>query len=218
MTLRAFTTSPSDGDSQATIPEFVREALASDDTPAALGLADSSELIHGLAGVLPASVPPAPLRAQLLDELSRPPERYACFGRALTELFELSRAEVTALLLQSADDAAWQRSGLPGIRTLPVTPGPSVGAAQAYLVRFRAGVRFPAHRHEGREQVLLLAGEYTDDTGRTFRTGDTHIMEPGTEHALTIAREEDCVAATLLVGKLNFRSLPLRLLARLLGY
>jgi hypothetical protein len=43
-------------------------------------------------------------------------------------------------------------------------------------------------------------------------------MEPGTAHSFTIAKDEDCVAATLLHGKLNFRSLALRGLARLFGH
>ncbi|MDF3070643.1 MAG: hypothetical protein K0R38_6244, partial [Polyangiaceae bacterium] len=59
---------------------------------------------------------------------------------------------------------------------------------------------------------------YTESTGRVWSTGDLHVMEPGTAHAFTIEKDEDCVAATVLRGGLNFRSLPLRLLAWVLGH
>jgi predicted ChrR family anti-sigma factor len=154
----------------------------------------------------------------LLEETGRAPERYAPFARRLSELYDISRADTRRLLAQSADPKAWRQSGLPGIKKLPVTARPSRAGAQAYLVNFAAGARFPEHHHEGHETVLLLAGSYTESTGKVYSTGDAHLMEPGTAHSFTVAKDEDCVAATLLHGGLNFRSLPLRLLARLLGH
>ncbi len=195
-------------------PEFALEALEGTDPAEARELL---EIVQHLPDALPQAAAQG-LRARLLAETSRAPERYAPFTRALCELYDLPRDEVRALLARSADPHAWKWSGLPGILKLPVEPGPSRARAQSYLVKFRAGVRFPEHRHDGVETVLLMAGAYTDDTGRRYGTGDVHRMEPGTAHAFTIASDEDCVAATLLHGGLNFRSLPLRLLARLLGH
>lgn len=196
-------------------PDFALEALA-DAAPA-----EQSELlqvVHRLPDALPQAGAPAALRARLLDETSRVPERYAPFTRLLSELFDLSRDDVGALLRRSADPRAWKRSGLPGIAKLPVKAGPGRRGAQTYLVKFAAGVHFPEHRHAGLESVLIMAGSYTEDGGKRYATGDLHLMEPGTAHAFTIAKDEDCVAATLLHGRLNFRSLPLRALARLLGH
>lgn len=196
-------------------PDFALEALEGVDP------ADRRELlevVHRLPEALPLGGGPASLRARLLEETSRAPERYLPFSRKLSELYDLPRADVAALLKRSADPREWKMSGLPGIRKLPVRAGASCDDAQTYLVRFSAGVRFPAHRHDGLETVLLLAGSYTESTGRVWSTGDLHVMEPGTAHAFTIEKDEDCVAATVLRGGLNFRSLPLRLLARVLGH
>ena len=196
-------------------PDFAREALEGTDPTDQRELL---ELVHRLPEALPLGNGPAGLRARLLEETSRAPERYAPFTRRLSELYDVPRDDVRALLQQSADPRAWKLSGLPGIKKLPVKAGASRQGAQSYLVKLAAGVRFPEHHHDGLETVLIMAGEYTESTGKVYATGDMHVMEPGTAHSFTIAKDEDCIAATLLHGSLNFRSLPLRLLARILGH
>lgn len=198
-------------------PRFALEAL---EDAAGSERQELLELVQRLPEAMDLGQGAAPggLRARLLEEIGQAPERYAPFTRVLCELYDLPRPEVTALLERSADPRAWSRSGLPGIQKLPVHAGPSRNGAQTYLVKFAAGAHFPAHRHDGLETVLIMAGEYEEDSGKLYRTGDLHLMEPGTSHAFTIGKDEDCVAATLLHGRLNFRSLPLRLFARLLGH
>ena len=196
-------------------PDFALDALEGTDPT------DQQELLqlmHRLPEALPLGPGPAGLRARLLEETGRAPERYAPFTRRLSELYDMPRADTTRLLAQSADPKAWKQSGLPGVKKLPVRAGASRAGAQAYLVKFAAGARFPEHHHDGHETVLLLAGSYTESTGKVYSTGDIHLMEPGTAHSFTIAKDEPCVAATVLHGGLNFRSLPLRVLARLLGH
>ena len=196
-------------------PDFALEALEGSDPTEQRQLL---EAVHHLPDALPHGGGPAALRARLLDETSRAPERYAPFVRRLSELFDVSRDDIRALLQRSTQPGEWKMSGLPGIMKLPVAPGPLRASAQTYLVKFAAGVHFPEHRHDGLETVLIMAGSYTEAGGRQYKTGDLHVMEPGTAHAFTIQKDEDCVAATVLHGGLNFRSLPLRLLARLLGH
>lgn len=196
-------------------PDFARDALEGTDP---LETRELLELVHRLPEALPSSPRPEALRARLLAETSRAPERYAPFTRALSELYDLPREDIRALLARSAEPGAWKHSGLPGIKKLSVQAGPSCSGAQAYLVKFGAGQRFPQHQHSGIEKVLLMSGAYTEDSGKRYETGDLHVSQPGTTHAFTIDDDEDCVAATLLHGPLNFRSLPLRLFARLLGH
>jgi predicted ChrR family anti-sigma factor len=196
-------------------PDFALEALEGADPTEQRELL---ELVHRLPEALPSGGVPAALRTRLLEETSHAPERYSPFTRTLSELYDLPREDIRALLERSADPRAWQRSGLPGIKKLPVQAGGSRGGAQTYLVKFAAGVRFPEHHHDGLETVLIMAGSYTESSGKQYNTGDIHLMEPGTAHSFTIATDEDCVAATLLHGGLNFRSLPLRFLARVLGH
>lgn len=196
-------------------PDFALDALEGADPTEQQELL---EVVHRLPEAFPVGGGPAALRARLLDETSRAPERYAPFTRRLSELYDISRDDARRLLERSADPRAWKASGLPGIKKLPVEAGPSSAGAQTYLVTFAAGARFPEHHHDGFETVLLLAGSYTESGGKVYSTGDLHVMAPGTAHSFTIAKDEDCVAATLLHGKLNFRSLPLRLLARIFGH
>ena len=196
-------------------PEFALDALDGTEPAEQRQLL---EVVHRLPEALPQTGGPVGLRARLLEETSRAPERYAPFTRTLSELFDLPRDDVQALLLRSAEARTWKMSGLPGIRKLPVSAGPARSSAQTYLVKFAAGVHFPAHHHDGLETVLLMAGSYTDDGGKRYATGDLHLMEPGTAHSFTIDKDEDCVAATVLHGGLNFKSTPLRWLARVLGH
>lgn len=197
-------------------PDFALEALEAAEPAARRELLEAVNRLPD--ALVTASGVPAALRAKLLEETSRAPERYAPFTPRLSELYDLPRHEIRQLLQQSADARAWRASGLPGIRKLPVQAGGGRGGAQAYLVTFAAGARFPVHHHDGHETVLLLAGSYIENTGKVYATGDVHSMEPGSSHSFTIAKDEDCVAAALLYGRLNFRSLPLRLLARILGH
>ena len=196
-------------------PDFALEALEGTDPT---HQRERLELTHQLPDALPGGAGPAAVRARLLDETSRAPERYSPFTRTLSELFDISRDDVRAVLQRSTEPGAWKMSGLPGIKKLQVNAGAARAGAQTYLVKFGAGVHFPEHQHDGLETVLILAGSYTEAGGKRYGTGDVHVMEPGTAHAFTIEKDEDCVAATVLHGGLNFRSLPLRLLARLLGH
>jgi predicted ChrR family anti-sigma factor len=196
-------------------PDFALEALEGTDPTEQQELL---EVVQRLPEAFPADAAPAALRARLLEATARAPERYAPFTRRLSELYDISREDTRRLLERSADSRAWKASGLPGIKKLPVAAGPRRAAVQCYLVTFAAGSRFPEHHHDGLETVLLLAGSYTESGGRVYSTGDVHVMEPGTAHSFVIAKDEDCVAATVLHGKLNFRSLPLRWLARILGH
>lgn len=196
-------------------PDFALEALEGTEPTDRRQLL---EVMHRLPEALPVGAGPDGLRSKLLEETSRAPERYAPFTRALSQLYDLPREQVRALLARAADPRAWKQSGLPGIKKLGVDAGEACRGAQTYLVTFAARVTFPEHTHDGLETVLLLAGSYSEHGGKVYGTGDIHLMEPGTAHSFTIAKDEDCVAATLLHGKLNFRSLPLRLLARLLGH
>jgi predicted ChrR family anti-sigma factor len=196
-------------------PDFALEALEGTDPTEQRELL---ELVHQLPDAFPVKAGPKAVLERLLEETSRAPERYFPFTRRLSELYDISRDDTRRLLERAADPKQWKASGLPGIKKLQVSAGASRQGSQTYLVKFAAGAHFPEHRHDGLETVLLLAGSYTESGGKVYETGDMHLMEPGTAHSFTIAKDEDCVAATLLHGGLNFRSLPLRLLARILGH
>ena len=64
-----------------------------------------------------------------------------------------------------AADACWQPSPLPGIeRRMLDRVGGEVARATS-LVRYAAGSRFDRHTHGGGEEILVLDGVFSDDSG-----------------------------------------------------
>ncbi len=61
------------------------------------------------------------------------------------------------------------------------------------LIRMKPGCGYPAHRHNGIEEVLILQGGYSDQKGE-HRAGDYIINEAGSEHhPVALNGEEDCI-------------------------
>lgn len=149
-----------------------------------------------------------------LAELSEVPQRYASFFDALSKLWDLTEEDLKRELVRSRDRDEWRFTALPGIRLFDVRAGAGITAAQARLVRFAPGVRFPLHAHKGREQALILEGSYTDSSGTVYRPGDLHEMSAGTEHGFVVDPNEGCVAGVVEEGR-EYRSPFLRVLAKL---
>jgi putative transcriptional regulator len=193
---------------KGSVPEFVAETVA-DEPELELPLGRLPELFE------PASVPAGSLE-RLMIEVAEPPLRYAPFFDRLSALWDLPESDVRGLLERSRHKSGWERAPLPGLELMKVQGGPRIQGTEAYLARFAPGMTFPKHSHHGHEDVLILEGSYTDDSGKVFRSGDVHTMEAGGEHAFTIGRDEPCVAAAVHRG-IRFRSLGMRLLAKLFG-
>jgi anti-sigma factor ChrR (cupin superfamily) len=198
----------SESDDTKQVPDFVREAIADEPALAREPMARLPELLA------PVAFSPS-ARDRLLAAVELPPLRYAPYYDRLARLWELPEVQVVELLSRAAEPKAWRRPPLPGLELLPI-PRPEGRAGDAYLARFAAGMRFPPHRHEGYEEVLLLEGSYSDGSGATFRSGDVHRMEAGSVHEFQIAPDEPCIAAALHHG-IRFSSVWLRLLAKFFG-
>jgi len=81
-----------------------------------------------------------------------------------------------------ADTAVWQPSPLPGVeRRLLDRVGAEVARATS-VVRYAPGSRFDAHTHGGGEEILVLEGVFSDETGD--HPAGTYLRNPpGTRHA-----------------------------------
>lgn len=77
-----------------------------------------------------------------------------------------------------------------GIEAAWLYRSPDGGPASA-LLRYQPGARVPRHRHAGWEQVILIEGSQTDDSG-TVRAGGVVTNAPGTEHA--VVSSDGCLA------------------------
>lgn len=61
------------------------------------------------------------------------------------------------------------------------------------FIRMEPGCSYPAHRHVGVEEVLILQGGYRDQTG-IHRAGEYLINEAGsTHHPVALDGAEDCI-------------------------
>ncbi len=190
------------------LPEFLREALEDEPALDPAPLERLPELLEPVAA-------PSGLE-RLMTAASEPRLRYAPFFGRVGRLFALPEQAVVELLERAGSASAWRKTPLPGVSVIDVQPGPAAAGAEARIVRFAAGMRFPKHRHPGPEAVLLLDGSYTDSSGRVYASGDLHEMAPGTEHSFLVAKDEPCIAASLQQG-LEFTGVVMRLLAKLVS-
>lgn len=81
-----------------------------------------------------------------------------------------------------AEAAVWQPSPLPGVdRRLLDRVGGEVARATS-VVRYAPGSRFDAHTHGGGEEILVLEGVFSDETGD--HPAGTYLRNPpGSRHA-----------------------------------
>jgi quercetin dioxygenase-like cupin family protein len=151
--------------------------------------------------------------ADLMAMIEQAPLKYAPFFDRAAEMLETSADEVEKLL----EPGGFRRSPLPGIRYKQVSGRLSTPGTVGTVVRFSAGVVYPRHRHKSRERLLVLEGGYTDDSGKHYAAGDLHEMPPGSEHGFVVDTDGPCVAVSVADEKLEFSSVILRFLARLIG-
>src|SRR5918992_228460 len=69
------------------------------------------------------------------------------------------------------------------------------------LIRMEPGCSYPAHRHVGPEEVLVLQGGYRDGRG-VHRAGDYVLNDAGSAHTPTALEEADepCVLFAVAHG------------------
>ncbi len=86
----------------------------------------------------------------------------------------------------------------------------------AVLIRMAPGRGYPAHRHLGAEDVLVLQGGYTDEWGEHVR-GDFIRYPPGSEHAPRALGDPDapvdeanlaCVLFSSIAGGIELLNAP----------
>jgi len=137
-----------------------------------------------LADALPAVEPPPALRERLLAELAGP-QRFAPLAQEISDTFAVPLPAVLAALARIDDDAAW---------LLPSPSGPHILPVQGRTVisRLAAGTVIPRHRHKARELTYVLDGLLISD-GAEHGRASCIDMAPGTEHALVVGDEGDCV-------------------------
>ena len=98
--------------------------------------------------------------------------------------------QIPGLRLDEGAELPWRSTRWPGVSWLPLhLDDPEGGAGRdgrrpgaTVLIRMEPGRAYAAHRHVGSEDVLVLAGGYTDEAGE-YRAGEHVHYAPGSAHA-----------------------------------
>lgn len=83
------------------------------------------------------------------------------------------------MLVLRAQDRTFPESPLPNIKNQPAWTG--ADGSGGYFTRLAAGARFPSHRHEGWEQILVLSGKIAFGDA-TLTKGDLLLVDANDVH------------------------------------
>ena len=84
-------------------------------------------------------------------------------------------------VVQSARNAVWNASPLPGVDRRMLDRIGEEGARATSIVRYAAGSHFDRHVHDGGEEFLVLDGVFSDENGN-YPAGTYVRNPPGTSH------------------------------------
>jgi putative transcriptional regulator len=132
-------------------------------------------------------------------------------GAAMDEILKLP-ASVRDVALQALETQSWKFAG-PGIRSLDLLTD---GTSKAELLRIEPGAGAPRHSHGGGEYTLVMAGAFSDESGRYGR-GDISVAGPDVTHRPVAEKGAVCFALAVTDAPLDLTG-PLGLVQRFLRH
>ena len=137
----------------------------------------AARLASGDRGAVAALAPYLPIVAELaeLDAPIAPPPHLRA------KLLERFRKEMKpAFVLHRTSEMPWESSGIPGVMQRVVFNDASLGR-NTCMIRMDRGALFPAHVHEGIEELFVLEGDL--EFGKTMmKAGDYQRFPAGSHH------------------------------------
>jgi anti-sigma factor ChrR (cupin superfamily) len=163
------------------------------------GNAELRELVRGLneataliAVSAPQVAPPARMKQKVLDRIASSTPQ----APAARPSEEQARANVPGFaFVETSESRGWKELPVRGAWIKFLSIEPSKGYA-VLLGRLEAGVRYPAHFHEGPEEIYLLTGDLHVGDKR-LGPGDFHHSDAGTSHPVNYS-EEGCTLLAVL--------------------
>jgi len=104
---------------------------------------------------------------------------------------------------------AWRWLG-PGVRMRAVDV-PKDDACRVILFKIDPGRQMPQHSHAGVELTCVLAGSYSDASGR-FGPGDFEEADEQTNHQPVVDSDEPCICVVALDGQIRLQGMLGRLI------
>ncbi len=75
------------------------------------------------------------------------------------------RADFASRVVVTPEDYAWEASPTPGVDRIKLDRIGNEIARATSIVKYAANQSFPAHRHDGGEEILVLDGTFIDEDG-----------------------------------------------------
>ena len=73
----------------------------------------------------------------------------------------------------------------------------------AKLIKMDPGAKVPLHSHNGKEFILVLEGNFSDEYG-TYKKGDLQINDSKIKHTPTACKNKGCICLTITEDELVF--------------
>ena len=74
---------------------------------------------------------------------------------------------------------------------------------KAKLIKMKPGTKAPLHSHNGREYILVLEGNFSDEFG-TYSKGSLQINDTKIKHTPTACKNEGCICLSITEGGVVF--------------
>jgi quercetin dioxygenase-like cupin family protein len=98
------------------------------------------------------------------------------------------------------DDPSTYDRVIPGAVLIHFEGGPACAGADCGFIILPAGTKFPWHRHDGDERVLVLQGTLIDHDGTRIGPGQEDHKPAGSEHEFAAAPGDDLIFCARVWG------------------
>jgi putative transcriptional regulator len=161
---------------------------------------------EGVGGALLDAVDPVAMTAGVLD---RTMAKLGRVEQAVAVRDDRSDAGVLPAPLSQYALGPWRWLGR-GVEWRPVDV-PSDDSVRLFMLKAKAGIKLPKHRHTGTEWTCVLQGAFRHQLGR-YGVGDFDEADDSVEHDPVVEDGDTCICLVALQGSIELRGFIGRLL------